>query len=288
MASDKYTALWLSHTSISDFLVCPRSYYLKNVYHDPANNHKVKLMSPPLALGQAVHEVLESLSILPQNIRFKDNLVEKFRSSWKKVTGLSGGFTDFASEEKYFQKGEAMISRVVQNPGPLVNQAVKINQDLPKYWLSEDDNIILCGKVDWLEYFPQTDSVHIIDFKTSKRIEKAGSLQLPIYHLLVKNCQKRSVSKASYWYLSLSDQPQEQPLPDPDESSQKILKIAKQVKLARSLQRFVCPYQGCNACLPYEAIIQGNAKHVGIDSYHNDVYILPPQPAAETPDSIIL
>ena len=62
---DQYTAVWVSHTSISDFLQCPRAYYLKNVYKDPKTRHKIQLMSPPLALGQVVHSVLESLSILP-------------------------------------------------------------------------------------------------------------------------------------------------------------------------------------------------------------------------------
>ena len=89
---DKYTATWVSHTSISDFLRCPRSYYLKNVYRDPKTNHKVKLMSPSLALGQAVHEVLESLSVLPKHSRFNESLIEKFEKAWSKVTGKKGGF----------------------------------------------------------------------------------------------------------------------------------------------------------------------------------------------------
>jgi ATP-dependent helicase/DNAse subunit B len=65
-----------------------------------------------------------------------------------------------------------------------------MKEDLPHYWLSEDDGIILCGKIDWLQYLPDTDSVHIVDFKTSKNKEKANSLQLPIYLLLVSNTQK--------------------------------------------------------------------------------------------------
>ncbi len=288
MAPDKYSALWLSHTSISDFLRCPRAYYLKNIYRDPSTNHKVKLISPPLALGQAVHEVLESLSVLPANIRFKDNLLEKFRGNWKKFSGPNGGFSDTGLENKYRLRGEEMISRVVQNPGPLLNPAVKINLDLPSYWFSEEENIILCGKIDWLEYLPQTDSVHIIDFKTSKNEEDQSSLQLPIYHLLAKNCQKRPILQASYWYLSLSDFPQSQPLPDPDQSTQKIKKIATQIKLARSLNRFKCPHHGCRSCLEYEAIIQGKAKYVGVDGYGYDIYFQPSSASVDLPDSIIL
>src|ERR1035437_4279352 len=32
MAQDKFNAVWVSHSSIGDFLKCPRLYYLHNVY----------------------------------------------------------------------------------------------------------------------------------------------------------------------------------------------------------------------------------------------------------------
>src|SRR3990167_11317573 len=64
MIKDKFSAVWISHSSIGDYLKCPRAYYLKNVYRDPKTNHKITLMQPSLALGQIVHEVIESLSRL--------------------------------------------------------------------------------------------------------------------------------------------------------------------------------------------------------------------------------
>ena len=87
MPPDKYAAVWLSYSSISDFLRCPRTYFLKNVYKDSKTGRKIMLMSPPLALGQAVHEVVESLSVLPVEQRFIQPLVEKFETTWKKVSG---------------------------------------------------------------------------------------------------------------------------------------------------------------------------------------------------------
>ncbi|MBU3935597.1 PD-(D/E)XK nuclease family protein, partial [Patescibacteria group bacterium] len=155
---DKYSALWLSHSSISDYLACPRAYYLKNIYKDPKTNHKIQLMSPPLALGQAVHQVLESLSVLPSSKRFTHPLMEKFHQAWQKVSGLNGGFFDLATENKYKDRGQAIIQRVIDHPGPLGKLAVKIDEDLPYYYISEADNIILCGKVDWLEYLPDDNS----------------------------------------------------------------------------------------------------------------------------------
>lgn len=276
---DKFTATWVSHSSMGDFLKCPRAYYLNNVYKSPETGHKIQLMSAPLSLGGAVHEVLESLSVIPTKDRFKESLIEKFDQVWKKYHGEKGGFTSDEQERQYRERGEAMLRQVMNHPGVLANLAIKIKEDLPYYWLSEAENIILCGKVDWLEYLKAEDAVHIIDFKTSKREVQRGSLQLPIYHLLVHNTQQRQVIKASYWYLGLNDEPTPQELPDLLEAHEQVLAIAKQVKLARKLERFKCPHgeNGCHHCQPLERILAGEAKQVGVSEYNQDIYILPPK-----------
>lgn len=145
-----------------------------------------------------------------------------------------------------------MLRHIMDNPGPLQNKAIKISQDLPHFWLSEEEEIILCGKIDWLEYLPEQDGVHIIDFKTGAGEESEDSLQLPIYHLLVHNCQQRKVVKASYWYLEKENGLEEKKLPDLAESEKKVLDIARKIKLARRLEKFDCPQGGCRACTPYE------------------------------------
>lgn len=275
MVSDKYSAVWVSHTSICDFLNCPRAYFLKHVYKDPKTNHKIKLMSPPLALGQAVHEVIESLSVLPVTERFREPLINKFEHSWKKVSGKRGGFLNDEAEQRYKVRGEEMLKRVTDNPGPIARQAVKIKMDLPNYWLSEEENIILCGKIDWLEYLPVTDGVHIIDFKTGKNDEDGDSLQLPIYLLLVSNCQTRKVERASYWYLERNDELTQCELPNTEDAYKKILDVARKIKLARALEKYSCKMgNGCLHCKPYEAILRGEAELVGTDEYNADVYIL--------------
>lgn len=276
---DKFAATWVSHSSISDFLKCPRAYYLNNVYKDPQTNHKIQIVAPPLALGQAVHEVLESLSLIPASERFSTSLIDRFEQSWKKVTGKKGGFSSEAEETGYKQRGEEMLRRVMHTPGPLKNLSVKIKSDLPQYWLSEEDEIMLCGKVDWLEFLPDLDAVHVIDFKTSKKEEDSASLQLPIYHLLVHNTQHRKVAKASYWYLALSDTLVEKELPDLDVAHQQILEISKKIKLQRKLGVFKCPKgsQGCFACKPLERIIRGEGEFVGVSSIRQDMYMLSDQ-----------
>lgn len=272
---DKYSAVWVSHSSISDYLACPRAYYLKNIYRDPKTNHKVMFMQQPLALGQAVHEVVESLSVLPVGERFTESLLAKFERVWQGVSGKRGGFRDTEEEEAFKSRGVAMLRRVMENPGILRNKAIKIRQDLPSFWLSEEDNIILCGKIDWLEYLSELDSVHIIDFKTGKFDEDGDSLQLPIYLLLATNCQTHPVARASYWYLARDNEPQEVRLPELEEAKKRVMEAARTIALARKLDRFVCKHrEGCRACTPYEAIVAGRAEFVGVGGYKQDIYIL--------------
>ncbi len=289
LMSDKYTATWVSHSSISDFLACPRAYFLNNVYRNPSSGKKISLMAPPLALGQIVHEIIESLAVLPVKDRFSEPLIPKFNYSWKKVSGEKGGFTSKEQEERYRMRGESMLKRVVDNPGPVANLAVRISRELPQYYLSDTDNIILCGKIDWLEYDKDSDSVKVLDFKTSKKEENPDSLQLPIYALLASNCQQRPVTGVSYWYLDFADTPQAQVLPDLDSAAKQILRIAKDIKLARALARFKCPQGelGCRACRPLEKIARGEGKYLGENSYGHELYSVQYDPS-ELESSMVL
>jgi CRISPR/Cas system-associated exonuclease Cas4 (RecB family) len=290
MAKDKYTAIWISHTSINDYLKCPRAYYLKNVYKDSQTGHKIQIMSPFLALGQAVHEVLDTLTSMPTKDRFKESLILMFDRNWENYTGAKGGFSDIDEEHKFKERGKAMLRRVMDNPGPIGRLAVKIQQDLPHYWISEEENIVLCGKVDWLEYNQETDSVHIIDFKTGKKKEEEDSLQLPIYHLLVHHCQKRPVTRASYWYLETDNELTEKVLPDLKDAHSQVIEIGRRIKLARKLDKFDCHEgrDGCVHCRSLEKIIKGEGTLVDSNS-QRDIYILPHEEVeVEEADSIIL
>jgi hypothetical protein len=273
MATDKYTAVWVSHSSMSDFIKCPRSYFLRHLYKNPDTGRKVQLVIPQMSLGTAVHEVLEVISNLPTEKRFQTPLMDLYDTAWKKVSGKKGGFVSSESEALYRERGRAMIERIVKNPGPLKNKAVKIHMEVPNYWLSEEDNIILCGKLDWLEYLSETDSVHIIDFKTSKVEENKESFQLPIYYLLTTKLQKRPVTKASYWYVERNDTLTPVDLPEIADCEEQILKIARQMKVARQLERFKCESGGCFACKAYEAIVDGKAECVGVDERNKDLYM---------------
>lgn len=276
MPQDKYTSVWISNSSMNDFRQCQRLYYLRNIYKDPKTRRKINITNPSLTLGQTVHEVLEALALLPAEDRTRQPLLEIFDTVWEKYSGKRGGFRSVPEEAEYKERGKQMLKRVLNNPGPIANKAVRLpagnNNMPPNYFLSVDHNIILCGRIDWLEYVPETNSVHIIDFKTGKHEEKPDSMQLPIYCLLVKNCQKRNIHKVSYWYLSQENGIKEMALPDCDNAGKKILETALQMKQARSEGIFNCKRNGCYACLPFEAIINGEAELVNSIGYQ-DVYI---------------
>ncbi len=274
---DKYSALWLSYSKINQFQQCPRAYFLNNVYKNPKTGRKINLISPSLALGQIVHQVVESLSVLPVEERFREPLLTKYNQAWQQISGKKGGFFSEKEELQYKDRGGAMIRRILKHPGPIARKAVKIKEELPWFWLDQEEGIILSGKIDWLEYLPDQDAVHIIDFKTSKSEEDPNSLQLPIYYLLATKTQRRPVLKASYWYLEFADTPQEVKLPSLENIETQVLKLAKNIKLAHSLEHFKCPHgeEGCRACRPFELIIRGQAEYVGLDNYGRELYTIP-------------
>jgi ATP-dependent helicase/DNAse subunit B len=273
---DKYSAVWVSHSSIGDYLKCPRAYYLRNVYKNPKTGHKFTVMTPPLALGQAVHEVIESLATLPVEERFKISLIKKLDPVWLKTAGKKGGFKNFSEESMYRERALNMLLRLQENPGILMDKAIKIktgSMGLPNYYLSEEHNIILCGKVDWLKYNDEDDSVQIVDFKTGKNEENEESLQLPIYLLLVGSTQSKKIKGASYWYLE-SGKIVDKELPSKEEAYEKVLSIALKIKKAREDGTFTCPKGGCHACRSLEKVLNGGGELVGVSETNQDIYIL--------------
>jgi ATP-dependent helicase/DNAse subunit B len=167
-----------------------------------------------------------------------------------------------------------MIKRAETNPEIFLEKTIKIKEDLPWFWLDEGEEIILCGKIDWIKYVEETDSVEIIDFKTGKNKEDEGSLQLPIYLLLMKNCQKRKTTGAYYWYLQTDEKLTPKELPDEKEAYEQILKIAKEIKKARAEGNFECTNKNCRNCKQFEKILNGEAKFVGVGPYNQDLYLV--------------
>lgn len=271
---DKYKAVWISHSSLSDYLKCPKLYYLHNVYKDPKTRRKMSIVTPHMSLGIAVHNVLEGLVEYNADERMRRDLHADFEEEWKKVSGRKGGFLDDAQEKEFKGRGSMMIQRAINNPDLFNDKTIKLKEELPHFFLSEEDGIILCGKIDWIRYIEATDTVELYDFKTGKHKEDDSSLQLPIYTLIMKYCQKRNVSGAYYWYLQTDDDFVTKELPDVDEAYKKVLEIGKKVKATRESGVYDCPTGGCRECEQYEKILRGEAEYVGVGGYNQDLYIL--------------
>lgn len=276
---DKYTATWVSYSSITDFLRCPRAYYLKNIYKDPHTKRKIGIVTPAMSLGIAVHEVLEGLADFPSESRMNRDLIAWFDEVWKKFSGIKGGFLSDEEEKEYKQRGITMLQNVQKNPHFLINKRVKLPRAEmnPNFYLSEEENIILNGLIDWIEFLPESDSLHIVDFKTGKYEESDDSLQLPIYLLLCNALQKRSVTKASYWYLETGTIV-EKKLPPLNKAFDAVMEAAIQVKKARDAKGFACKNGniGCSSCLPFEKIINKDSSvlYAGIGPFNQDVYVV--------------
>lgn len=285
---DKYKSVWISHSSINDFLSCDRLYYLKNVFKDPMTRRKINIASPHLSLGIAVHKVIEDLKKIKSEDRekeIKENLLENFKNEWKKYTGKKGGFTAPEEEKGFFERGENMIERVVNTPAHLLNKIIPLNYfykgDLvPNYYLSTDENLILCGSIDWIEYLESEDKIRIIDFKTGRNDEDDDSFQLPIYYLLISNLMKENskkiyeIKEAAYWYLDHDNKKDgsehdefhvvaidEEKIKEIQETEKKILEIGIKIKNLREKGEYKCKNEtvegeGCRYCRDFEKVFK--------------------------------
>lgn len=286
----KYNALWLSHSSLSDYLKCPRFYYLRNIWKNNAGR-KVNIVSPYMSLGSAVHQVIEPLANVRAENRFEHDLLEEFDRVWEKYSGLKGGFENTEQENFFKERGVKMIQNVIENKGPLTNKTIKFyNGDfIPNIYLSEVDNIILCGLVDWVEYIEKTDTLKVIDFKTGTKDESEDSYQLPIYKMLVESLQKRRVESGAYWYLDRDKFPKSVELLDEDieDIRNDILKTGRIIKEKKDNadnvkeleEAFSCPEGGCKHCTDFELIKEyennkDKVVYLGVGEYKQDLYYI--------------
>ena len=115
---DKYKSVWVSHSSIGDFLKCPRAYFLRNVYKDPKSGKKIGMVSSAMTLGSAVHNTIEPLKNIPLEERLKHDLVADFEIAWKKTSGKIGGFKTNEEETTAKERGLTMIKRCLLYTSP--------------------------------------------------------------------------------------------------------------------------------------------------------------------------
>ena len=325
---DKYKAIWLSHSSISNYEKCPRLYYLANIYKDKKTNNKIAVVTPHMSLGSAVHMVLEPLMEIKSEERKNVNLISKYEEVWKKFTGEKGGFAtlldgNITEEEKsFYEKGKTMLSNVqnnfnnknstISNSNEFILNKKSIRQTLyykgdmiPNIVISQKENIILCGSIDWIVY--DVTEITVLDFKTGKNEESDESRQLPIYKILFEGLQNKwKVTRYAYYYLLSNEIKYKNWENNVDNSKgidsicQNIIDEAIKIGIEIRDKRYICKWSAdksyiedykvradaesnfkckksdseCRDCAPYEAIINGKAKYVGTGTYGQDAYIV--------------
>ncbi len=329
---DKYKAIWLSHSSISNYEKCPRLYYLANIYKDKGTNNKITIVTPHMSLGSAVHMVLEPLMEIKSEERKNVDLLNKYQKVWESFSGEKGGFkpinktliggveTDIISDEEkeFYKKGKLMIENVQnQLKNANVSEIFILNKKsirqslyykgnmVPNIVISEKENVILCGSIDWISF--EEHGVTVLDFKTGRNEESDDSRQLPIYKILFEGLQNKwKVSRYAYYYLLNDEIKYKEWESDLDKNNKdnienickKIIDEAIKIGVEIRDRRYICKWShdkkyideykvrpnvennfkckkgdgGCRECIPYEKIIKGEAMYVGLSTYGQDAY----------------
>lgn len=259
--------IFLSYTALSDFLKCPNSYYLKNIYRDPKTGNRIQMANPYLSLGSVVHDSIKWYLDMEGQAN-EDQLEKKFRNLWLKYIGRRGGFASKEQEAEFGKRGLNMLSNFYKNAKVLEKSAPNLN--FPKYNLFED--VILMGNFDFVGEKPD-GTLHVVDFKTGTKDEKDAT-QLYIYAILAEENFKKKVSEASFWYLDRDDTPKPIVLDPLDSHLAWLIEKAKELKEAIKEGNWKCSGRGCD-CKAYQAIIDGKGEFQFTDErYHKDIYFL--------------
>lgn len=262
--------IFISYTSLKDFLNCPRSYYLKNIYKDSKSGFRLQVASPYLSLGSTVHDAIKWYLDMKGQVT-KEQLEDKFRNLWLKFRGKKGGFESREQEAEFGKRGLKMLDNFFTNAQRL--EKVTHQVDFPKLNLFED--VILMGNFDFVGE-KEDGTLHVCDFKTGANDEK-DPIQLYIYAILAEANLEKPVSSASFWYLDRDDAPRDIVL-DPLEPKLEWLKekgkLLKQT-INEGVWACIKGDEMCNECNIYTALMDGKGQFQFSDyRYKKDVYYL--------------
>ncbi len=262
-------AVNVSFSSLSDFLKCKRTYYLKNIYRDPKTGYRLQVASPYLTLGALVHDTIAWFLEMNGQVT-QDQLIEKYKNHFRKYRLKKGGFVDTEQEATFGKRGLVMLDKFYKNYKSL-DKRLSLG-DLLKHFLQED--MILWGRLDYVGILPD-GTLHIVDFKTGKKDEE-DPLQLYMYVILTESVTGKKVSKISYWYLDRDDGPKEAVLDGVDQRLGWIIEKGLEMKQAIKDGVWECENpDSCRDCPLYQAILDGKGELVLEDaSYKKLVYFL--------------
>lgn len=276
---NRFQATWISPSSIAAFRNCELAYYYANVYKDPVDNKKISSVSPHLTLGNCVHSPLENLAHYKPEQRKNVKFAPEYRRMWKENSGQKGGFKTQEEEDHYHLLGETMLKRVRANIHHLEKPTTFLLENenaLPNMVLSETEQIILSGKIDWISVTGE-NTYSVLDFKTGKNTQPSGDLQLPIYKILMDNYFKSGENvEGAFWYLLNNDDPTPRQLPPLKDCVEEVMNWAIKIKTARARKEFHCPNEGrCFYCRDYKRIVNNdNVLFTGVGLYGSKNYLI--------------
>lgn len=270
--------IFISYTSLSDFLKCPRAYYFKNIYHDPKTGNRIQIASPYLSLGSTVHDSVKWYLEMGGQVTY-EQLEKKFRNFWLKYSGKRGGFSSREEEALFGKRGLKMLANFFKNADKL--EKIIHHVDFPKLNLFEE--VMLMGNFDFVGE-TEEGSLHIVDFKTGAKDEK-DPIQLYIYAILAEANFGKPVTSASFWYLDRDDEPRQIVLDPLEPKLEWIIEKAGELKKAIQAGAWICikgdPSAGsgqdelCKECSLHQAVIDGKGEFQFTDHrYKKDVYYL--------------
>ena len=261
--------IFISYTSLSDFLKCPNAYYLKNIYRNPKSGNRIQIASPYLSMGSTVHDSIKWFLQMQGQI-MPDQLEKKFRNFWLKYRGKRGGFESDTQEGDFGRRGLKMIDNFFQNAKKL--EKITHQVDFPKLQLFED--VILIGNFDFVGE-KEDGTLTVCDFKTGANDEK-DPIQLYVYAILAEANLGKEVSSASFWYLDRDDGPREIVLDPLEPKLEWLIEKGKELKKAVGDANWICiKPDSCRDCQVYKAVINGEGEFQFTDErYKKDVYFL--------------
>ena len=218
------STLNLSSSKINTYNSCSYKYRLK--YIDKVPEQKTRASSE---FGLIIHAILEEYHSLPKEKQTKDVLLGLLEKYWREDS-----FEYRLRADEFKKQGEEVLSDYFQ----FISENPPDVADVERHfsYTMKDINVNISGKIDRIDKVG--DSLNIIDYKTSRKKEKAkNNIQLALYIQAINNGALTDISgsagNAILHYLRFGDDPisshqfSENEL---DEYSEKIRKVAEGIR----------------------------------------------------------
>ena len=218
------STLNLSSSKINTYNSCSYKYRLK--YIDKVPEQKTRASSE---FGLIIHAILEEYHSLPKEKQSKDELLSLLEKYWREDS-----FEYRLRGDEFKKQGKEVLSDYFQfiSENPL--NVVGVEKHFS--YVMKDLNVNISGKIDRIDKVG--DSLNIIDYKTSRKKEKAkNNIQLALYIQAINNGALSdipgSAGNAILHYLRFGDDPiSSHQFSDSEleEYSEKIRKVAEGIR----------------------------------------------------------